>query len=230
MTSTQYCLRSVQPLVDQVDTDHPDVPVMCDPAGHRADRAEAEHQQRAALGHLRVFDGLPCGRQHIGQIHVALVGTLVGHLDVGVLRLGHPQVLSLPAGHLAVELGVAEQGGARALIAVLRGLALALQPLAAHEAVPAADVERDHHPIACREILDVASDFLDDTHGLVAEDVARAHERPEHLVQVKVGPTDVGARDPDDRIGRFLDHRVGHGVDGHLPPSLPRDCSHRNPP
>ena len=44
--------RAAQPLVDQVDTDHPDVPVMCDLAGHRADRAQAEHQQRAALGRL----------------------------------------------------------------------------------------------------------------------------------------------------------------------------------
>ena len=96
--------------------------------------------------------------------------------------------------------------------------------------MPAADVERDHHPVAHLEVAGLTTDFLDDAHGLVAEDVARTHKRPEHLVQVKIRPTDVGARHLDDRIGRFLDHRVGHGVDGHLPPSLPRDCSHENPP
>ena len=46
---------------------------------------------------------------------------------MGILRLGHPQILGLPAGHFAVELGIAEQCSAGALVAVLRGFALALQ-------------------------------------------------------------------------------------------------------
>src|SRR3712207_9334216 len=58
------------------------------------------------------------------------------------------QVLGLPAGHLPVELRVAEQRGAEALLAVLRGLALRLQALRAHPAGAAGDVERDDDPVA----------------------------------------------------------------------------------
>ncbi len=220
--------RATESFVDQVDAD--DAAVR---GGMRSGTPSTRSGPRPSTtsvppsGHFGVLDGLPGGGQHVGQVHVALVGPVLGHLDVGVLGLGHPQIFGLPAGHLAVELGVAEQRGARALIAVLRGLALALQALAAHEAVPAADVERDHHAIADFEVVDLTSDFLDDAHGLVAEDVARTHERAEHLVQMQIRPTDVGARDADDRVAGFLDRRVGHRVDGHLPPSLPRDCSHR---
>jgi hypothetical protein len=42
--------RPVQPLIDQVDTDHPTTLSVCgDAARHRADRAEAEYHQRAAV-------------------------------------------------------------------------------------------------------------------------------------------------------------------------------------
>ena len=50
-----------------------------------------------------------------------------GHLDRAVLRLRHAQALGLAARHLAVELGVAEQRGAHALLAHLGRLALRLQ-------------------------------------------------------------------------------------------------------
>ena len=82
---------------------------------------------RAAVGHVGVLDRLPGGRQHVGEVDEAVVGRALGHLDRPVLRLRHPQVLGLAAGHLAVQLGVAEQRGARALLAHLRGLALRLQ-------------------------------------------------------------------------------------------------------
>ena len=44
----------------------------------------------------------------------------------------HPEVLRLAAGHLAVELAVAEQAGAGAVLAVLGGLALALDSRRSH--------------------------------------------------------------------------------------------------
>ena len=43
---------------------------------------------------------------------------------------------------------------------------------------------------------------------------------------MQVRPADVGARDADDRVGRFLDGRVRHVLYGHLPSALPGDCSH----
>ena len=144
-----------------------------------ADRAEPEHDDAAAVGHRRVLDGLPRRRQHVGQVHEAVVGRSVGHLDRAVLGLRHPQVLGLPAGHLAVELGVAEQRRARALLVDLRRLALRLQALVAHVAVTAGDVERDHDAVADGlRLRDLGADLLDDAHRLVAEDVALVHERP----------------------------------------------------
>ena len=102
--------------------------------GHVADRAQAEHQQRALRLGVGVRDGLPGGGQHVGQVDEAVVGRPVGHLDVGVLRLRHPQVLGLPSWHRAVELGVAEQRRAAALVTHLGRLALALQAVLAHPA------------------------------------------------------------------------------------------------
>ena len=82
---------------------------------------------RAAVGDRRVLDRLPGGRQHVGEVEEALVGRALGHLDRPVLRLRHAQELGLAAGHLAVELRVAEQRGALAVLAHLRRLALRLQ-------------------------------------------------------------------------------------------------------
>jgi hypothetical protein len=52
--------------------------------------------------------------------------------------------------------------------------------------VPARDVEGDHDAVAGSDVRDLGAHFLDDAHGLVAEDVALAHERPHHLVEVQV--------------------------------------------
>jgi hypothetical protein len=64
----------------------------------------------------------------------------------------------------------------------LSRLALREQALVTHEAVPAGDVERDHHSVTGLDLLHLGADLLDDAHRLVAEDVAFTDERPEHLV------------------------------------------------
>ena len=81
-----------------------------------------------------------------------------------------------------------------------------------------------------RDVRDVGADLLDDPHRLVAEDVALAHERAEHLVQVQVGAADPGRRDPDDRVGRLLDRRVGDRVDPDVALAVPHHCLHELPP
>ena len=106
----------------------------------------------AALRDLRVLDRLPGGGQDVGEEQEAIVRRALGDLDRPVLRLRHAQELRLAARHLPVELGVAEQRGAHALVADLRRLALRLQAVLAHPAVPAGDVERDHHAVADREV------------------------------------------------------------------------------
>ena len=214
------------PLGHDVDPDHPVPAVLGDPGRHVADRAEAEHRDAPAVRDAGVLDGLPAGRQDVGEVDVALVGPVLGHLDVGVLRLGHAQVLRLPAGHRSVEVRVAEQRGAHALLAHLRGLALGLQILLAHVAVPAGDLEGDHDAVAGREVRDRAAHLLDDAHRLVAEHVALVHERPQDLVEVQVGPAQAGGGDADDRVRRFVDRRVGDLVDADVALAVPGECLH----
>jgi hypothetical protein len=93
----------------EIDADDAEALVLGDAAGHVADRAEAEHDERAAVGHRRVLDGLPGGRQDVGEVDEAVVRRALGDLDRRVLRLRHAQELGLAAGHRAVELRVAEQ-------------------------------------------------------------------------------------------------------------------------
>ena len=102
-------------------------PVLGDAARHLADRPEAEHEQAAAGGHVGVGHRLPGGGQHVGEVDEAVVRRALGHLDRAVLRLRDAQVLGLAAGHLAVELRVAEQRRARAELPHLGRLALGLQ-------------------------------------------------------------------------------------------------------
>ena len=218
--------RAEDPLGHEVDADHAGALVLGDARAHVADRAEAEHRDRPALRDVRVLDRLPGGGEDVGEVDEAVVRRALGHLDRPVLRLRDAQELGLPAGDLAVELRVAEQRGAHALVLDLGGLALRLQPVVAHEAVAAGDVERDHHAIALGDVGDLGADLLDDAHRLVAEDVALAHERAEDLVEVQVGAADAGRRDADDRVGRRFDARVRDGVDADVALAVPGDSFH----
>src|SRR3954447_16247238 len=197
-----------------------------DPRGHVTDRAEPEHGDAAAFRDVGVLQRLPRGRQYIGEVDHALVGDAVGNLDVRVLRLWHPQVLGLASGDLAVELRVAEECGAHALLADLCGLTLRLQALVAHQAVAAGDLKGDHDAVARREVANPGADLLHDAHRLVSEHVAFLHERAHHLVEVQVRAADRRGRDPDHGIGRLLDRRVGYLLDAHVSPSVPGDRFH----
>jgi hypothetical protein len=61
---------------------------------------------------------------------------------------------------------------------------LDLQTLAAHEAVTARDVERNHDSVADPQIASLSADLLDDAHRLVSQDVAGRHERTKHFVEM----------------------------------------------
>ena len=222
--------HALEPLGHQVDADHAVALVLGDPAGEVTDRAQAEDDEGAALGHVRVLHALPGGRQDVGEVGEPVVRRALGQLDVGELGLRHPQVLGLAAGHLAVELGEAEQRRAHALVAHLRRLALRVEVLLAHPAVPAGDLERDGDAVADLQVAALRADLDDLAHVLVAEDVAVAHERGQRLVEVQVGAADVRRRDPDDRVGRGLDERVGHLLDPNVALPVPGHCLHVVPP
>jgi hypothetical protein len=197
-----------------------------DAGGHLPDRAETGHERGAAGGDIGPLRRLPRGGEHVGEEEVTLVGVAVRHLDRTEVRLRHPQVLGLGARHVAVELGVAEQGRALVVLLDLGGLALGVVPAAAHPAVPATDVERDDDPVTRCDVGDLAADLLDDAHRLVPEDVARVEVHAEHVVQVQVGAADGGRGHAYDRVGRVLDRGVRHGLHGHLRRTLPRQSSH----
>jgi hypothetical protein len=139
--------HALQPLRDQIDTDHLVAAVLRDPAAHVTDRAEPEHDSRPAVGHRRVLDCLPGRRQHIREEDEPVVREAVRHLDRQGVAERDAHVLGLPAWHLPIQLGVAEQGRARSVLANLRRLALGLQAPGAHEAAAAGDVERHHDAI-----------------------------------------------------------------------------------
>jgi hypothetical protein len=200
--------------------------VLGDAGAHVTDGAQPEDQDAAALRDAGVLDGLPGGGQDVGQVDEAVVERGVGHLDRQRVAERHPQVLGLAAGHLAVELGVAEQRGAEALLAVLRGLALGVQALRAHPAGVAGDVERDDDAVAGLHGGHVGADLADDPHGLVAHDVTQGHERRHDLDQVEVRAADAARGDLDDHVGGLLDDRVGDRVDPYVAPAVPGHCAH----
>ena len=102
------------------------------------------------------------------------------------------------------------------VLADLGRLALRLQTLVAHEAVPHAMLNGTTTRSPTARLVDGRPDRLDDAHRFVAEDVARRHERGQHLVEVEVGTAQSGRRDLDDRVGRLLDRRVGDRLDPHV--------------
>src|SRR6185312_4421664 len=92
---------------------------------------------------------------------------------------------------------------------VLGGFALGLEPARAHPTRTARDIERDDDPVAHLHPGDSGADLLDDTHCLVAHDVAGMHVGPEEFIQVQVRPADRRRGDLDDDVIGFLDARIG---------------------
>jgi hypothetical protein len=218
--------HALQPLAHQVHADHPVAAVHGDASGHVADRAKSEHRHAPAVRDAGVLHGLPGRWEHIGEVHEALVGRSVRELDVRVLRLGHAQVLCLPAVLAPVELRVAEEHGAHSLLADLGRLALGLEALVAHEAVATGDLERDYHAVAGRQLAHLCADLLHHAHRLVPQDRSLLDEWAEQLVEVQIGTADGGGGHPHDRIGRLLDSGIRHRVHANVAPSVVSESLH----
>ena len=217
----------LEPLGDRVDADHPRAAAARDACRHLADWPEAEHRDRAARRRVGVLDRLPGGGEDVGEVDEALVRRPLGHLDRAEVALRDPQRLGLAAGDLAVELRVAEKRCALVLLVHLRRLALRVEPLLTHPAVPARDVERDDDPVARLHALDLAAHVRDDSHRLVPEDIALLHERGEHLVEVQVRAADPARGHLDDHVRRLLDRRIRDLVHPHVALAVPDDRLHR---
>ena len=113
-------------------------------------------------------------------------GGPVRHQDVGELRFRYPQVFGLAAGHLAVQLRVAEQCGTAAFASHLSRLTLRVKRAFTHPAMSTGDLERHHDSIAGTNLADIPTNLQHDSHRLVSQYVARAHEGAHGFVQVKI--------------------------------------------
>ena len=137
-----------------------------------------------------------------------------GHLDRPELGLRDAQVLRLAAGHLAVQLGVAEE---RRRPCPCRGPAWS----------------RTARRARCSHIQQWPQEMLNGITTRSPLEVARPRRRPprrcpsargrgcrpasmngaEHLVEVQVRAAEPGRGDADDRVGRLLDPRIGNLLD-----------------
>ncbi len=213
-------------LGNRVDGQHAVPTGAGDTGGELADRAEPEHDDGAVGGDVGVLDPLPCRGQDVAEEQVAIVGQGAADLHVVVVRQRHAQILGLPTWHLPVQLRIPEQGGAAAVLAHLRRLALRLQTPPAEPAGAARDVERDDDAVAGGQVLDRGADLDDLAHRLVTEDVASVDERAEQLVEMQIGSADRRGGDADDRVGRFEDARVGNLLDADIALAVPGQCLH----
>jgi hypothetical protein len=121
--------------------------------------APVPERRACRLGHGRVLDALPGRRQDVGEVDEALVRRAVGHLDRQRVAERDAQELGLAARDLPVELRVAEQRRALVVLVHLRRLALRVEPVAAHPALLAADVERDDDAVARLDGRDLRPDL-----------------------------------------------------------------------
>jgi hypothetical protein len=101
-----------------------------------------------------------------------------------------------------------------------------VEPVTAHPAIPAGDVEWDHDSVADAELGDPGADLLDDSHRFVPEHVSGIQIRREHGIEMQVGAAQAGARDADDDVVGLLDGRVRDGVDADVAGALPGKSSH----
>ena len=215
-----------EPLGHAVHGDYLVAQMRRDAGRHVSDRTQPEHCHGATVWNVGVGHRLPRCRQHVGQVHEPRVRRPFWNLDVRELGLRDAKQLRLSAGYLAIKLGVAEQCGAHSLIADLRGLALGEQLLITHVATAARNLEGNHHSVADGEIGYLRTDLADDSHRLVAQNVAGIHECAEHLIQVQIGPADVGGRYLDDGVGRVFDFRVRNRLYSDISLAVPGDCPH----
>ena len=177
-----------QPLRDQVHAEDllgpEDLRASCRELADRPEPVDGSDPARRDVGELH---GLPGCREDVRQVEEPVVWRSLRHLNGSEMRLRYPEELGLAARDPAVEPGIAEQRGALALVAVLRGLALREQGMLAHTAVDAGDVERYDDAIAWRYVLaGLGPDVRHDAHRLVAEDVSRLEVGGQDLVQVQV--------------------------------------------
>ena len=159
---------------------------------HEADRAVADDGDGRAFLHARRVGRIPAGAEHVRNGEIArdqVIGGQFGRGDQRAVGERNPRKRRLRAAHEFALLA----GGLKAEAAMRAGI------------VGKAESRRQ---IARTHGCDRAADFLDDaaifvTHRHRRGDGVQTPERPE------IGTADATRREPDDRVGRLLDFRLG---------------------
>ncbi len=224
--------RHLHPLRHAVYAKHPlGAPVPRDAGTELPDGSQPVDRHATALRDVGEVHGLPGRRQDVREVQEPLVGRAFGDLYGPKVSLRHPQVLGLASGDLAIELGVAEEGGPLVILAHLRRLALGVELPVAHKAVPARDVERHHHPVSRGDVLHISPDLLDDPHRLVPDDVALLEPHSQYSVEMQVRAADRRRGDSDYRVRGLLEPRIGDRVHPYVFLAVPCYRFHqRSPP
>src|SRR5436305_12290731 len=102
-------------------------------------------------------------------------------------------------------------------------LAARIETPLAEKAFAASDRKRHDDTVADFQLLHLAPDLDDDTHRLVADDIAAMHARDDAVIHMQVRAADRSGGDPDNRIARALDRPVGHRVATHVALSAPTE-------
>jgi hypothetical protein len=160
------------------------------PPGHLPDRSETEDRETPAAGDTGVDNRLPGSRQYVGKVDESVIDRTVRYLDRSEVCLWNADELRLATRHASVQLGVAEEGRALAVLSDLGSFALAVKLPVAHEAMSARDVERNDYPVARFDVADLAANGFNNSDRFVPENGSFFHECvAKYFVYMKIGPT-----------------------------------------
>jgi len=206
----------------------------CTADRHLADRAAAPNGDRIGRFDVALNGGLPAGRKNVAEKQKLLVRNALGHLDMGGIGKGHPEILRLAAWIASREVRVAEQSRRRMAEDLVGKILVAVRSFAHGKISPPAlialaadDGERHNDPVAGLQVtVDPGPDLDDLAHHFVAHDVARQHRRDEVMKEMEVRAADCTTRHFDDGIPRVFDLRVRHGIASDVFLSMPNQGSH----
>ena len=194
---------------------------------HLADRPEAEHEQAAAGGHVGVLDRLPGGRQHVGEVDEAVVRRALGDLDRPVLGLRHAQVARpgrrAPGRRASCSRTARRPSPGRAPASSRTATAGRLSHMKQWPQEMLNGITTRSPGVICVTSAPTSSTMPIGSWPRMSPGV---DERAHDLVEVQVGAADAGRRDLDDRVGRMLEHGIGHRLHAHVALALPGQRLH----
>ncbi len=200
---------------------------------HLRDGAASPHRDGIAGLDIRIFRSHPSGGEDVREKEHFLIRQVRLDLDRPDIGVRDAQIFRLPPGVAAEQMRIAKES--RRCVAHqltrfrrvrIRHVAAGEELLRAEEALAAGDDERYDDAVTLLEFRHHAADLDDDSHRLMAEHVAFLHLHHVTVVKMQIRPADRGGGDFDDRVRRFLNHRIGNRINADVRFAVPAECSH----